>query len=190
MFDLRELKKHLPPLLMTFDVEAIGLYGEGFAVGWVVHDLTPQEEPREIDAGYLACIPANARGTDNAREWVAAYVLPHLPDPEHVMPTTVRALFLEEWIGWAAKGAWLAADVPFPVETNFLALCAAEAGGTLPAPVYPLVDIASALLASGLDPLAPFERRANELPAHHPLSDARQSSRLFIEALGLNRAGR
>ena len=48
---------------------------------------------------------------------------------------------------------------------------------------YPLHDLASVLLALGADALAVAERRPNELPAHHPLMDARQSARQLVECL-------
>ena len=47
----------------------------------------------------------------------------------------------------------------------------------------PLYDLASVLLARGEDPLRRSARLTEELPAHHPLHDARQSARLFLDAL-------
>jgi hypothetical protein len=40
------------------------------------------------------------------------------------------------------------------------------------------------MLLSGRDPLATYERLPNELPAHDPMADARQSARLWLECLG------
>ena len=38
-------------------------------------------------------------------------------------------------------------------------------------------------MALDRDPMATNERMPDELPAHHPLMDARQSARLLVDAL-------
>jgi hypothetical protein len=67
------------------------------------------------------------------------------------------------------------------VEANFLSACVrlnhAEREWQGP---YPLHDLASVLLALGADALAVTERLPDELPAHHPLMDARQSARQLV----------
>lgn len=42
---------------MVFDVESIGLHGEGFAVGYVV-----LQDCREVECGMFACDPSKAAG--------------------------------------------------------------------------------------------------------------------------------
>src|SRR5690606_2543186 len=80
-------------------------------------------------------------------------------------------------------GAILAAECPYPVETNFLEKCRKDCeDGSWSSP-YPLIDISSVRLAAGFDPVGKCSRRANEVPEHHPLKDARQSARLLLEAL-------
>lgn len=184
----------LPPYFMVFDVESVGLHGGGFAVGWVVVNTA---EGVTLEENLLACDPAHAHAHDEVdRAWIAGEVVPALSDeawPRGPMqyvekPEEVRELFWTAWKYWKERGAWLAADVAWPVEARFLSACIDTAptvrGWQGP---YPLVDIASVRLAVGLDPLGTEERRENEKPAHNPLADARQSARLLIEALAAAR---
>jgi hypothetical protein len=172
---------------MVFDVESVGLHGEGFAVGWVVVDergnLRPQGLGEPFVSGYWACSPDDAEGDDEGRAWVQAHVVPHIkPNVDH--PETVRTLFWDAWQYFKAQGAVLVADCAWPVEARFLAACVDDDplirnwGGP-----YPLHDVATMRLAAGFDPQLTMERRDDELPVHHPLADARQSARLWVEAL-------
>lgn len=167
---------------MVFDVESMGLHGPAFAVGLVILDAKTRKE--------LACRkwwvnPDNLRATVQNRKWVEE----HCPWAHDLggleSPKELRDAFWKYWTFWKAHGARLAADVPWPVEANFLSACIADD------PIkrewdgpYPLIDIASVRLAAGLDPLATEERIGEgELPAHDPEADARQSARLLLEAL-------
>lgn len=170
----------LPGLFMVFDVESIGLHGQGFSFGYVVVDQTGSE----IDSGYSCCEPDFAEGSDAGHEWVRANV--PLPSTTflHGSPRVVRDEFWAAWLKWKARGAVLAADCAWPVEARFLADCVDDdpERRTSEGP-YPLLDVATLRLAAGFDPLATVERLPAELPAHDPLADARQSARLVIEAL-------
>lgn len=160
---------------LVFDVESIGLFGEGFAVGWT---LIQANDGKELSFGMYSCPPDRARGSLQDREWVAANC-PKLKET-HSHPCYMRRAFndiLDEILGGET---WLAADVPWPVEASFLIEVTAH--GTLP-PIYPLIDVASVRLAVGLDPLATESRLECELPVHDPLADARQSARLLMEAI-------
>lgn len=168
----------LPALFMVFDVESIGLHGEGFAVGFVVVN----QHGEALAEGVHACPPGHAHGADDDRKWVAENI-PEL-NGEHPTPESVRSSFWHCWQYWKAQGAVLVADCCWPVEARFLAACVDDS------PIarkwsgpYPLHDLASVLLALGRDPLATNERLPNEAPAHHPLHDARQSARLLVAAL-------
>ena len=169
-------------LFFVFDVESIGLHGEGFAVGWVV----VSEAGATYEESYLACLPGAARGSASSRAWVDKNI-PAIP-LTHNTPIAVRDAFWGVWETWKKNGAVLVADCCWPVEARFLAQCvddnpeAREWGGP-----YPLHDVASALLARGEDPLLARDRLPAELPAHHPLKDAKQSARLLLSALGANR---
>ena len=165
-------------MFMVFDVESIGLHGEGFAVAWVVVN----RDGERLDEGCLSCDPGLCSGTDESRAWVGENV----PALEHTSPTPqhLRNTFWSIWRHWADRGAVLVADCAWPVEANFLSACVklnhAEREWRGP---YPLHDLASVLLALGHNPLAVTERQPDELPAHHPLMDARQSARQLLEAL-------
>lgn len=164
-------------LYMVFDVESVGLHGEGFAVGWVVI-----EGEKEVGSGYHATDPINVGGNWPGRQWVAKNVVGLRYDCDG--PLDVRHRFWAAWSAIKARGGLLVADCLWPVEARFLIQCvdddpdAREWGGP-----YPFIDVASVRLAAGLDPLATADRLPDELPAHDPLADARQSARLFIEAL-------
>ena len=168
----------MPDKFMVFDVESIGLHGEGFAVAWEVVN----RDGVLLGEGCLSCDPDLCKGTDESRLWIAENVPPldvTSPTPQHL-----RNTFWHEWRHWADKGAVLVADCAWPVEANFLSACIAlnHAEREWQGP-YPLHDLASVLLALGSDPLAVTERMPDELPAHHPAMDARQSARQLVAAL-------
>jgi len=166
-------------IAMVFDVESIGLHGEGFAVAWVVVN----RKGARLDEGCLACDPAQCAGSDSSRQWVAENVPPlqvTSPTKQHL-----RNTFWHQWRKWADQGAVLVADCAWPVEANFLTACVKlnhiEREWQGP---YPLHDLASLLLlANGIDASKAADRLPDELPAHHPLMDARQSARQLVECL-------
>lgn len=163
---------------MVFDVESIGLHGDGFAVAWVVVN----REGERLGEGCMACPRDLCAGTDESRLWVDENVPPlevTSPTPQHL-----RNTFWHEWRHWADQGAVLVADCAWPVEANFLSACVrlnhTEREWQGP---YPLHDLASVLLALGAEALSVTERLPDELPAHHPLMDARQSARQLVACL-------
>lgn len=168
------------PLFMVFDVESIGLHGEGFAVAWVVVNLNGER----LDEGCLSCDPNQCIGSEESRLWVSENV----PMLERTSPSKqhLRNTFWHTWRHWADRGAMLVADCAWPVEANFLSACVSlnptEREWQGP---YPLHDLASVLLALGADALAVTERLQDELPVHHPLMDARQSARQLLISLRL-----
>jgi len=178
-------------IFIVFDVESLGLHGEGWQVGYVVVG----EDGQEFEHGSFECQPGEAAGFGNQgqiaedRAWVAEHCRPHVHLFDCKNPAEVRAKFWARWLHWKEQGARLAADVCWPVETGFLTACIQDHGDPWAGP-YPLIDIASVRLAVGLDPLATVERLPNELPAHNALADARQSARLLLEALVLGRPRR
>ena len=165
---------------MVFDVESIGLHGEGFAAGWVVMDRTG----RRLAEAYVCCEPIGCLGTEENHLWVSENV----PPMAITSPTKfhVRNTFWFEWRHWADHGAVLVADCAWPVETDFLSACIRQnpTEREWQGP-YPLYDLASILAAAGQDPLAVTERLPDELPIHHPLMDARQSARQLAVCLNL-----
>lgn len=171
----------MPENWFVFDVESVGLHGDAFAVGWVVID----GGGTVLSATYESCDPSLcAAGSKHDRQWVAANVPPL--SVTTVNPQHLRASF---WLAWrVARSRWpgiaMAADVPWPVEARFLLECIRDDPARQKEAPYPLYDVSMFLP----DPLATHERLPNELPAHHPLNDARQSARLLITALRLRDA--
>jgi hypothetical protein len=168
---------------MVMDVESVGLYGDGFAVGWVVVD---DQTGRTLDSGRLATSSWQAHAHhDDDRRWVARNVPPLATNCETLVD--VRTGFWQAWTRWRAEGALLWADCGYPVETAFLEMCVENFPGRRQATApYPLHEIATLRMAVGLDPTGTEERLEGELPIHDPLADARQSARLLLEALRLN----
>lgn len=178
----------------VFDVESIGLHGEGFVVGWTVVD----ETGKELAFGLLHSDSWGAVGTNEDREWVIRNV-PELDEVPEVIrcnnPKHVRDYFWSEWNKWRTEDAIMAADCLWPVEARFLNACiddAQDAPGEYnhrrEQGPYPLLDIGSMLFALGVDPLTKFPRLDREQPEHNPLNDARQSARILTEMI-LPRAG-
>lgn len=183
---------NLPPYLMVLDVESIGLHGEGFAVGLVVVDKAGKTHDEMISY----CPTSSALGPFDRREWVRRNV----PDLDmagatlgydHKLaransPRQVRGDFWKQWLLWKDAPCLLVADCGWPVEARFLAACVDDnhKDREWQGP-YLLHELASFMLAAGLDPLAKYDRLPNELPEHNPLADARQSARLLLHALDL-----
>ncbi len=161
---------------MVFDVESIGLHGEGFAVGYVVIDGGSR-----VDEGCYACPPETAAGLTANRKWVSENVPKLAYNCEG--PRQVRQRFWADWLRERAAGAVLVADCAWPVEARFLIACVDDSLATneWDGP-YPLHDLASILLALGKDPLVAGDRLLDE-PAHDPLGDARQSARMLMESM-------
>jgi hypothetical protein len=175
-------------LYMVFDVESVGLHGEGFMCGWVVVDRAGVEQI----SGWIAAPPECAEGTEDGLKWVREHV-PNLPFPhgDAYTPKDVRFAFWKQWLQWKGQGATLWADCAWPVEARFLRECVNDAPEEREwEGPYPLHEIATLMRAIGRDPLAYYDRLPNELPQHDPLADARQSARLLVEcldALGVER---
>jgi hypothetical protein len=172
----------LPPYIMVFDVEAMGFHGVAFAVGCVVLDTG---DWREMDRRKWRCNPDTLPATVEDRAWVDQNCS-HLRDVGYCDSAAVmRDLFWSFWGYWKTQGAWLAADVPWPVESNFLSACIADdpAKRQWAAP-YPMLDIASLGVGKGWDPLAHHARIwPDEQPEHDPLADSHQSARLLKQIL-------
>jgi hypothetical protein len=182
-------------LFFVFDVESVGLYGEGVAVGWTVVDINGQG----YGSGLLATQPENVRWSTcepGAREWVAKNI-PALP----YNLSSIEDLCASFW--WVLQmhspastidsykdapkvsGFW--ADWRSPVESSFLARVAEEGFWNskvndivtpMPAPLH---EIATLELAAGITEELP--RLPSELPEHNPLNDARHSARKLVNAM-------
>jgi hypothetical protein len=180
-----------PPHWFIIDVESVGLHGEAFAVAWQVFDTNADPLPFRNGA-WASFDPNYAKGTDPDRKWVEKNV-PDLKPYEGSM-RGIRERFWLEWedVKKEFPGIVMAAECAWPVEANFLNQCIADDPikrcWTGP---YPLHDIASIMLAAGMDPMATYSREHEDLslyPPHHPLGDVKHSAWCLRAALGkLNR---
>lgn len=180
-----------PDKIRVFDVESVGLHGEGFAVGYVDLD-TNTGELDVANSRLYACLPdmaaINRKMSAVAVMGDRAWVRENIPalTPTHDTPYGVRRAFYEDLalLRTCDDGTrWLAADVPWPVEARFLNLVMDENMRKFSDSPYPLLDIASMRAARGWDPLAVVPRLPDEHPIHNPLADARQSARLLWEVI-------
>lgn len=168
-------------LWFIFDVESIGLHGEGFAVAGVTIS-THGNVLGELSHFKFACPRQACNGDVNGRKWVDENV-PEIATT-HGYPEGIRKAFWKEWLSSKKLGAEMAVECGWPVEANFLRKCVVDEpvdrGGDGP---YPLHEIASYMAAAGMDPMKTYDRLPNEWPAHDPLADARLSARLLAEAI-------
>lgn len=162
----------------VFDVESVGLHGEGFAVAGGVY-LENGAAQWEFS---MSCPLHECRGDGKDREWVRANI-PELT-VTHLSPKTMREQFWYNWMRAKNEGALMAADCGWPVEARFVIACVDDdpQQRNWDGP-YPFMEIASFLTAAGMDPMAKYDRTESEMPVHDPLGDARQSARLLSLAL-------
>lgn len=165
-------------MFFVFDVESVGLHGWAFAAGYVLID----KEGVVYDEGVFSIPIENVTGSIGEFNWVKANV-PVLK-PTHKTYNELTKAFWDklQTLKHMYKDMTVWADCCWPVETNFLSQCTTRhsKNDCWDAP-YPLFDIATLLQMRGKDPTAHFPRQPDELPAHHPLHDARQSARILLE---------
>ncbi len=152
----------------VFDVESVGLYGEGFAFGMVLYD----HKGDKIEEFFYACNPDQADGFPEGRDWLRV----HLPEMDFNCDRVpmVRHHFSKIYEK-LEKDTYFMAECPYPVETTFLAQA-----GVSP---YPLFDVSSILFARYGQFVETLPRFYDEYPKHNPLCDARQSGRLMWDAM-------
>lgn len=163
-----------------FDVESVGLHGEGFAVAGGVY-LANGAVQWEF---CYACQVDDAAGYGEDRAWVKANV-PVL-EITHRQPMGIRDAFWLDWLKAKAQfpDIVMAAECGWPVEARFLIDCIGDKmeDRRWKGP-YPLMEIASYMATAGMDPMAKYQRTPSEMPEHNPMMDARLSARLLSEAL-------
>lgn len=179
---------HRNARFFIFDVESIGLHGEGFAVACGVYNgLGAAIEGTEM---VFACPPGSASSFTplrdlEDRDWIHQNV--PLITPTHVDPLEVRNAFWKYWKRMQKEyNAGMFAECAWPVEANFLNRCVSDnpSERVFRGP-YPLHEIATIMFAAGMDPMETYERVPCELPAHNPLGDIRLSARLLADAIGI-----
>jgi len=174
----------------VFDCESEGLHGQTFAIGGGIYDI--HGKPVEGSEFRFHCRQGVVGGCGDPnqatsdREWVKANVQIHPESNVLPGPGNVAAAFRELWAAAKAgfPGILMFVECGWPVEARFLIQCV----GNKPAErnwegPYPLHEIATLMLAAGLDPMDSYTRQPEELPAHEPLADARLSARLLAASL-------
>lgn len=155
----------------VFDVESAGLNGDGFAVGYaVVDDETCSTIASDWRSAGIASVPCGSSDL----MWLGENLPQEVLRPESPLSLVALMDWFEQELA-KFPGTMLVSDCAIPVESNWLRAC-----GINP---YPLIDVSTALLMAGRDPVGTYERLPYELPAHHPMHDARQSARILLECL-------
>ena len=160
--------------ILSLDVESNGLHGEGFAIGAVLLAADGTEA-----ATFYARCPIGG----DVDPWVRDNVLPPLADAPETHPTAraMRDAFWQ-WMAEHREGALIVADCGWPVEAGMLSACVADDPSRAFAGPYPLHEVATLLVAAGLDPMASYAERVLSPAArvahrkHHPTDDARVSA--------------
>lgn len=161
-------------LHFVYDVESIGLFGVGFAVGYVVFR---EGKPGWEAEGLYACPSDAAGGFEEDREWVEENV----PDisPTHDTPEEIREAFWQDMRRWKFRGAEIWADSIWPVDTGFMTSCVRD---DLPTRTWkgphPIWDIRTLGKASGVS----RPRLQESDLRHHPLGDAKRSAK-YLRAI-------
>src|SRR3990167_7921276 len=106
-------------MYLVFDVESIGLHGEGFAFGFVIIS----EDGIEMVAEEHGCDPYRADGDLTDYAWVTANVT---APTDCASPREVRDLFWKHWDAAKDAGMTLVSDCLWPLEARFLEACIAD----------------------------------------------------------------
>ena len=169
--------------IISIDAETNGLTGRAFCVAMTLSDHTG-----ELDTFVRRC----RIGDVVTNPWVAENVLPAIADvPENCpggYPQMLADIFstIEAWHEQGTDTAMIA-HVAWPVEARLL--LDVYSGERVWNGPYPLIDVASVLLAKGHDPLSVDDYLAEhgiaapEGSPHHPLYDARAAERCFRHLL-------
>lgn len=154
--------------LMIFDVESVGLNGEGFAVGVVVVD---QKSKAVLEKAYFACPHSSAQGKDEDRKWIESNVIPYLPPPNLTTTEQVREEFWQSYRRIVEKhpDASIWADCGYPVEYGFMKACTQDLSDRIWQAPYPLQEIATIRTALGLDPTLAYDLPPDK--RHNPLEE-------------------
>jgi hypothetical protein len=128
--------------LFVFDCEADGLYGYAFAFGAAFWDGSKWKTFSGIDVSH-----------DVTDLWVKQNVIPHtIGLTQYQSGVEMRSAFWGLLQEAKKAGASIWADVGCPVEAGFIRQCEADDKSRLREGPYPLHEIATLLLASGVDP--------------------------------------
>lgn len=172
-------------LFFIFDGESLGVHGTTFAVAAGIYDIRGRE--LQHVSMHVDVTSEMAKGVPQMDiRWVRENVTVNGDSQKCESLHAFRMNFMNLWRSAKAEhpGILMAAECNWPVEARFLIECVEECPTEFrfEGP-YPFIDIASVMLAAGMDPMATYPRLADEEPAHEPLADTRQSARLLAEAI-------
>lgn len=158
-------------MILSFDAESNGLHGAAFAVGAVLL----RDDGAVVDQFFARC-PIEG----DVDPWVRDNVLPPLSQEmeTHDTPREMRDAFWA-WLTARMTGAVVVVDCGWPVEAGLLSACVSDDPSRAFKGPYPLHEVASLLLAAGLDPLASYADQVlpdSGLSKHHPVYDAHVSA--------------
>lgn len=166
--------------ILMVDVESIGLHGEPFAIAFVA-----TQNGSTLQEGCFSCPLESAHGDEAGRRWVKENCPPLIithDNPEHMLNS-----FWEVFSNYKKHGFNVYADCGFPVETNMFAMMTRLHPSRYFEGPYPLHEVATVLSLAGLN-TDDYPRQEGE-ECHHPLGDARYSTRMLITALDLVKEG-
>ncbi|HEY9610506.1 hypothetical protein [Allocoleopsis sp.] len=176
-------------IIMVFDVESVGLYGDGYAVGLTVIN---RDDKTILDKDYFACPSQKAEGNPEDRTWIETNVDPYLPSPNLETPAQVRSEFWRVFQGWKnspdlkrySDAFFLFADCGYPVETNFMAACVRdnEPEYKWNAP-YPLHEVATIRAILGLDATLSYDLPKDK--RHNPVEECLYIAPILVDWLNM-----
>ena len=170
---------------VSIDVESVGIHGPFISIGAVAF-----KNGVEVSTFYgriwNGLINSHLRVASNEdRDFVTKNVLPHLGLGAEEGTEEMVNRFWEWWLGHKNTGAVMVCDCPWPVEANFLSYAVKMSPSRTWEGPYPIIDVTSVLAVTDPNVLLAVggDRKPDELPVHHPLTDARYSARQLLEWL-------
>lgn len=161
------------------DAEVDGLYGPLLTLAVLIADQDGQ-----VIEEFYAGLPKNLASVET--EWVKTNVLPFVGNYHNV--DSEEELLDQVWRLWASygKSAICYADVPFPVETGIWhRIMARQEKSSEQEGPFPLIDLASILLAKGINPLTNrLDLARKSFVLHNALDDVRLTNHLLTLFLG------
>lgn len=150
--------------VLFLDVESDGLYGEPFAFGLVVGEISDKGEVSvQEKVGFRSDIEVK-------NSWVRENVLPHLNSLSVVPHEELFEKFYKLYKKYKDQGYELWVDVGYPVETNFLAKVFGSKEERMFEGPYPLYD-----LGNFLNPDVSRAEFSGKGYTHNPVDDAEAS---------------
>jgi hypothetical protein len=168
--------------IISIDAETNGLSGRAFCVA-----LTLSDHTGEIGSRVLRC----QIGDVFVNPWVAENVMPAIADVPENCPGGYPQMLAEIGLAvdaWGGRDTMMIAHIAWPVEARLL--LDVYSGERVWDGPYPLIDVASVLLAKGFNPttvdgyLRDHGIAAPEGSPHHPLYDARAANRCYRHLMG------